>query len=213
MAERFKAPVLKTGEGQPSVGSNPTLSANFAGRGFLYVLVAAGPDDLLKVGLTHDPLRRWSAFHPRWFEAFDLEGCLLVQTETRGDAQALETALHRALVEHACPAPLTFRLAAGGATEWYRGAYDPARRFVDAQEQGGFIVHRDVRAWLAGPMREQATKLSGLLLEAHALHSNGWLAPEQHAAIRDLVAAHRAFGSDVDALVPNTVRADLGLDA
>ena len=28
MAERFKAPVLKTGEGQPSVGSNPTLSAN-----------------------------------------------------------------------------------------------------------------------------------------------------------------------------------------
>ena len=29
MAERFKAPVLKTGEGQPSVGSNPTLSATF----------------------------------------------------------------------------------------------------------------------------------------------------------------------------------------
>ena len=28
MAERFKAPVLKTGEGKPSVGSNPTLSAN-----------------------------------------------------------------------------------------------------------------------------------------------------------------------------------------
>src|SRR5690242_17753961 len=27
MAERFKAPVLKTGDGQPSVGSNPTLSA------------------------------------------------------------------------------------------------------------------------------------------------------------------------------------------
>jgi hypothetical protein len=27
MAERFKAPVLKTGDGQLSVGSNPTLSA------------------------------------------------------------------------------------------------------------------------------------------------------------------------------------------
>ena len=27
VAERFKAPVLKTVEGQPSVGSNPTLSA------------------------------------------------------------------------------------------------------------------------------------------------------------------------------------------
>ena len=28
MAERFKAPVLKTGEGQLSVGSNPTPTAN-----------------------------------------------------------------------------------------------------------------------------------------------------------------------------------------
>lgn len=27
VAERFKAPVLKTGDGQPSVGSNPTSSA------------------------------------------------------------------------------------------------------------------------------------------------------------------------------------------
>ncbi len=30
MAERFKAPVLKTGDEQSSVGSNPTLSANFS---------------------------------------------------------------------------------------------------------------------------------------------------------------------------------------
>ena len=28
MAERLKAPVLKTGEGRPSVGSNPTPTAN-----------------------------------------------------------------------------------------------------------------------------------------------------------------------------------------
>src|SRR5687768_17791798 len=50
-------------------------------------------------------------FRSRWFEAFDLEHSLLVETETRADAQALETALHRRLVEHACPAPLTFRAA------------------------------------------------------------------------------------------------------
>ncbi len=31
MAERLKAPVLKTGEGQTSVGSNPTLSAKKEG--------------------------------------------------------------------------------------------------------------------------------------------------------------------------------------
>ena len=29
MSERFKEPVLKTGEVRASVGSNPTLSANF----------------------------------------------------------------------------------------------------------------------------------------------------------------------------------------
>ena len=29
MSEWFKEPVLKTGEAQVSVGSNPTLSANF----------------------------------------------------------------------------------------------------------------------------------------------------------------------------------------
>src|SRR5690606_25386723 len=32
VAERFKAPVLKTGDGQPSVGSNPTSSAASIGR-------------------------------------------------------------------------------------------------------------------------------------------------------------------------------------
>ena len=33
VAERFKAAVLKTVEGQPSGGSNPSLSANFSSNG------------------------------------------------------------------------------------------------------------------------------------------------------------------------------------
>lgn len=183
----------------------------YAGRGFLYVLAATGPDDLLKVGMTRDPLHRWSAFHPRWFEAFDLDGSLLVETETRADAQALETALHRTLIEHACPAPLTFRVAAGGETEWYRGAYATARMFVDDCERTGHVVHRDARAFLQPAMREQATRLSGLVHEAHALHASGCLTPEQHRAIRDLVAAHRAFGADLDTLVPDDMSDALGL--
>jgi hypothetical protein len=32
MAEWFKAPVLKTGVGQPTVGSNPSPSAELSGR-------------------------------------------------------------------------------------------------------------------------------------------------------------------------------------
>ena len=81
--------------------------AGYRGRGFVYVLATAGAEDLLKIGMTHDPLERWSAFHPRWFEAFDLEHSLLVETETRRDAQALETRLHHCLAAHHCPVPLT----------------------------------------------------------------------------------------------------------
>jgi hypothetical protein len=40
MAERFKAPVLKTGDPRGSVGSNPTPSANFDFQG-LQNLIAA----------------------------------------------------------------------------------------------------------------------------------------------------------------------------
>lgn len=181
-------------------------------RAYLYVLAAAGPDDLLKVGLSGDPLQRWSAFHPRWFEAFDLDGSLLVAAETRADAQALETALHRRLVDHACPVPLTMRLAAGGASEWFRGAWAAARAFVDECEAGGHVVFRDARAWLAPAMREQATKLDALVHEAFDRHTSGWLAPEQRTAIGDLLDAHRAFGADIDALVPAHIRAELRLD-
>jgi hypothetical protein len=169
-------------------------------RGFMYVLVATGPDDLLKVGMTHAPLQRWSAFHRRWFEVFDLDASLLVETETRAESQALETRLHRQLVDHGCPVPLTMQLAAGGATEWYRGAWDIASHFVHDCERGGHVVHRGARDVLAPAMREQATKLHGLVHEAQALQTSGWLLPEQRNALRDLLDAHRAFGDDVDDL-------------
>ena len=100
------------------------------GRDLLYVLRTAGPEDLLKVGITNNPLVRWSSFHIRWFEAFDLADSVLVEAERRIDAQALETSLHRRLSEHSCPIPLTMRLAAGGETEWYRGADLPVRQFI-----------------------------------------------------------------------------------
>lgn len=76
----------------------PFPPINYSGRGFMYVAMCSGPEEMIKVGLSHDPLARWSAFHPRWFEAFDLDHSLLIETETRRDAQELETALHRRLV-------------------------------------------------------------------------------------------------------------------
>ena len=174
-----------------------------AARAWLYVLATNGSEDLLKVGLTHDPLARWSAFHPRWYEAFDLANSMLVGCEQRRDAQRLETALHRELADHSCPMPLTIRAFAAGATEWYRGAYSPARRFVEQCEAQGYSVVRDVRSVLAPAMRENAARLDGLLQQAHAELMAGWLSQAQCRALVDLVDGHRVFDPGLEARLPD----------
>jgi hypothetical protein len=195
----------------PDIREPAAPASDYRGRAFLYVLVAAGAEDLLKVGLANDPLARWSAFHPRWFEAFDLDHSLLVETETRGDAQALETALHRALSLHACPVPLTMREAAGGGTEWFRGAYSPARRFVAGCAAEGHVVHLGARPWLQAAMRLQRDRLDGLVTQAHAAWCARSLSSAQLATLRDLVDAHRAFDLDAVSQLPAVAVDELGL--
>ncbi|MGY0503965.1 GIY-YIG nuclease family protein [Luteimonas sp. e5] len=189
-----------------------TIAPNdYRGRAFLYVLVASGPEDLAKVGLTHDPLQRWSSFHPRWFEAFDLDHSLLVETETRADAQKLETSLHRTLQDHHCPMPITMRLAAGGHSEWYRGAYAAIRRHVRALADAGHIVHWQARDWLAPSMRQQRERVFELLHAAHADHHAGWLQLAQRQAIQNLIDAHRLFDQDLLHHLPMGLVEDLRL--
>jgi len=172
------------------------------GRAWLYVLAANGAEDLLKVGLTRDPLARWSALHPRWYEAFDLPHSLLVACESRADAQALETRLHRELVEHACPMPLSMRSAAGGFTEWYRGAYPRAKRFVDACETLGHGVVRDASGHIAPAMIEASSRLEELLRFAHREALDGMLGAAQRRALVDLVDGHRMFDPDLEQRLP-----------
>jgi hypothetical protein len=178
------------------------VQAGYHGRAFLYALVAAGPEDLLKIGMSHDPLARWPAFHPRWFEAFDLERSLLVETETRNDARRLEAGLHRALAAHRCPMPITMRAQAGGVGEWYRGASATVRAFVEERDAQGYVVHVPARPWLAARMRERQERLDGLLRQAREEQMAGWLAPAQGRALRDLVDAHRHFDPDLPAKLP-----------
>ncbi|RZA12322.1 MAG: GIY-YIG nuclease family protein [Lysobacteraceae bacterium] len=183
------------------------------GRAFLYVLRMSGAEDLLKVGLTHDPVARWSSFHRRWFEAFDLDHSLLVETESRADAQALETSLHRSLVAHGCPAPLTMRLAAGGATEWYRGAWPAVRDFVDRCGAEGYTVHAEARTHVALAMRARRDRLATVVDQAFREHLDRLLVPAQLDAVRDLVDAHRALGEDLSDLAAPEVFAALRLQA
>jgi len=177
----------------------------------MYVLRLDGPEDLLKVGMSRDPLARWSSFHPRWFEAFDLDRSLLVETETRKDAQALETQLHRALRAHACPLPMTVREQAGGGTEWYRGADAAVAAFVEALPGQGYAVPRAARAWLAAAMRQRQDTIVGLVHDAHSQHCAGWLAPAQRQALQDLLDAHRALDPGIASAWPLDLLDDMGI--
>lgn len=172
-------------------------------RAYLYLLALSGPEDLLKIGLTRDPLARWSAFHPRWFEEFDLERSQLVETETRSEAQALETRLHRSLRMHACPMPLTLRRAAGGETEWYRGADAPAQAFIRALAEQGFTVHAEARTVITAKMHAAREGLHALLQHAYTLHLDGMLGDDTRTSMRNWLDAHRAFGTQIEDFVPS----------
>ena len=88
---------------------------------YVYMLPMFG-EDWLKLGSSGDPLRRAREFSPRFFQLFDFEQALLVETGDRGEAGRVETALRRTLRAHRAPMPLEIRSAAGGHTEWLRGA-------------------------------------------------------------------------------------------
>jgi hypothetical protein len=186
----------------PRIPSQPwtaTASIPCDGRAFVYVAACSGPEDILKVGLSHDPVARWSAFHRRWFEEFDLEASVLIEAETRRDAQALETALHRRLLDHNCPAPLTMREQFGGVTEWYRGAWSAALEFAREAEGQGHVLHAPAADWIAAAMRARVDVLAGLLDQAKLDLASGLLSSAQRDALRDLVDAHRAFDPELDA--------------
>jgi hypothetical protein len=189
---------------------DPTLCN---GRGFVYVAVCSGPEDLLKVGLSADPVARWSAFHRRWFDAFDLDQSLLIQTETRRDAQALETTLHRLLRDHNCPPPMTMRRQSGGGTEWYRGAYRDALAFAREAERQGHVLHSPARAWFAGAMKKRTDALAGLVDQAMRDMADGVMAPAQLDALNDLMDAHRAFDEGIPARFSTELAMLLRLEA
>ena len=92
-----------------------------SGRSFVYVIPCLG-EDLLKLGMSRDPLGRFQSLHPRWFNFFDLDNARLVETDTVREARAIETRLRQMLRVHNAPAPLLVSAVAGGHTEWFRGA-------------------------------------------------------------------------------------------
>jgi hypothetical protein len=173
---------------------------------FLYVAVAAY-EDLLKLGFSRDPLVRWQQLHPRWYEAFDLDRSLLVETETERDARDLELTLRRALIAHNAPAPLTARREAGGFTEWYRGAQETLRAAARDLQARGHAVHDPARPWLRAALARR--------LESLYAWSEAMLTPDEldglagttrmQQATRDALDAFAALDLDVEPWLPPRV--------
>jgi hypothetical protein len=129
-----------------------------AGASWVYVFPRPG-EDLLKLGMSRDPLERLQTLHPRWYEFFDLDAGWIAATDRVREARAVELRLAHSLAGLGAPAPLTVNAAAGGQTEWYRGALTLLDREGKGLESEGIRVYRPLRQWLLPRMREQAARL------------------------------------------------------
>lgn len=180
-----------------------------SGPSFVYVIPCLG-EDLLKLGMSRDPLDRIRTLHPRWFDAFDLDAGWLLQTDSVREARAIEARLGRALHEHKAPAPLTVPASAGGHTEWFRGAQGALDDAVEALRAQGFVVHAPLRPWLRAALEQRSSLLfhwtSELFegIDADALPLSRWPTPVERT-LRDALDAQVALTLPPDDLVPARV--------
>lgn len=178
------------------------------GRCFLYVF-PCGWEDLLKLGISRDPLERAQSLHPRWFDFFDLDRGFVVQFDRVREARDHELALGHRLAEHRAVAPLTVREEAGGHTEWFRGAYDALARVATELDETGHVVHAPLRPWLREALLARGDRLfswAQAMLEPDDLATRQVATPRQQA-VRAALDARSALEIDVATAVPDAVLA------
>jgi len=173
------------------------------GRGFAYVFPCVW-EDHCKIGFSIDPLRRLQSLHPRWFEQFDIDRILLVQSETVRDARDLELRLRRPLSSHNAPPPSTIQPGAGGHTEWFRGVGPTVSTAVDALRAEGYPVHAG-RPWLAEALDAFSDRLFEWSLAQFGPDDleRGPSSATRH--VRDALDAHAALGIGLEDKLPPAV--------
>lgn len=188
----------------------PFPSTASRAQAFVYVLPCPG-EDLLKLGHSRNPLARMRQLHPRFYEFFDTELALAVETQTVREAHTLELRLARPLREHRAPAPLTVNPAAGGHTEWYRGAYAALAAAADELQKQGHTVYRPLQPWLRERLQAQAELLYAWtqLLSPQELEGRGSAARASVAQRRvaDVLDAFVALDLDLARWLPAPVLA------
>lgn len=175
------------------------------GRCYTYVFPAAW-EDHCKIGFSRDPLSRLQQLHRRWFEFFDVDAALLVETETVRDARDLELELRRPLSAHNAPAPLTVRAEAAGHTEWFRGVAAPLSAAVEALRARGHVVH-PLRPWARAALLARADLLfdwTQAQLSVDELEGASGPTPTQRL-VRDMLDGYAALGIDPEPLLPEEV--------
>jgi hypothetical protein len=176
------------------------------GRCFVYVLPSTW-EDHCKIGFSRDPLSRLQQLHRRWYEFFDLERGLLVETETVRDARDLELELRRPLAEHNAPAPLTVRREAAGHTEWFRGVAPQLEEAVRGLQRRGHVVHAPLRDWLRPVLLARSDPLfswTQAQLSPDELEGLVEGTPVQQM-VRDTLDAYGALGIELEPLLPGEI--------
>jgi hypothetical protein len=184
--------------------SNPARG----GPSTVYVFPCAA-EDLLKLGMSRDPLARMHALHPRFYEFFDCDRAFALQTERVEDARRIELQWGRELRTHRAPAPLTVAASAGGAREWYRGASGHLHQRAQAAQGGGHALIQPLSPWLQQRLLSQGANLFSwcALLSAAELDGRGAQARATvvQARVAEWLDAYLAFGLDLATWLPTTV--------
>jgi T5orf172 domain len=186
----------------------------FASRGRTYVYVLPCRDeDILKVGFSRDPLQRLRTLHARFYDFFDLDRGLLIETDRLSDARRIERLFITTFAEYRAPAPLVVPQAAAGHTEWYRGIYPSVTtlaRNVCGEE--GLIMHEPLRLWLRERFGEWSELLFGWstrMLEMIEYERFNVPADEHtgrfEKALGNVLDAYVALGVDTQSLVTPAV--------
>jgi T5orf172 domain-containing protein len=172
-------------------------------RCFVYVAPCAH-EDLLKLGHSRDPLRRFQSLHRRWFEFFAPERIALVEADTVREARAIELALKHRLADWNAPVPLTVAREAGGHGEWYRGASAQLERAVSDLERQGHRVHVPALAWLRDALQARSDLLyawTESALSVDELELRAGTTPAQRI-VRDVLDAYPALGIPLEEHLP-----------
>jgi len=183
------------------------------GRTFVYMLPWR-EQDLLKVGYSRQPLVRLRTLHRRFFDVFDLDRGLLLETERLAQARKVERDL---IVRHAgqrSPAPLVIPDEAAGYSEWFRGVCpEVTLELRDVAAREGLALH-SLRDWLRQWFSSQGDGVYEWSLRMlEAIEYEAFNVPpesqrgEAARSLRYVMDACEAVGLPVAALFPERVLA------